>query len=65
MNKDFIDRHHLVPKSRIKKGEKRLARNRVRLYRQKHDAWHILFGDKTLDEILLTLIRLRRFKSRR
>lgn len=47
--------HHLIPRERIRSyyGETlTLPNNLLRLWRLKHDAWHILFGNKTLNEIL-------------
>ena len=59
----MIDRHHLVPKSRMKRGEPRIPNNRIRIKRERHIAWHILFGDKTLAEIINLLQRVYRFKK--
>lgn len=59
---NVIDRHHLTSKRRLRQGAKRLPRNRIRLRRDKHNAWHLLFGHMTLDEIIATLERVRRFK---
>lgn len=59
----FSDKHHLVSKYRLKRGVKPMERNKLRIKRNKHVAWHILFDGKTLDEIITLLIRLKRFKE--
>ena len=58
-----IDKHHLVPKSRLKKGATPMKRNRLRIKRCKHNAYHILFGDKSLREAILLLQRLYQIKG--
>lgn len=51
-----ITEHHIIPKSRH--GVKEPG-NVLNLERSKHDAWHILFDNKTLDEIIHYLRRLQ------
>lgn len=60
----MIDRHHLVPKERLKKGVQKLPRNTIRIKRERHNAWHLLFGNKTLLEVIRLLGRIYRIKSR-
>jgi len=58
-------KHHLIPKSRRRnyKNKKVLDIQKVLvLWNEKHQALHTLFGNMTLDEIILTLQRIRRIK---
>lgn len=58
-------KHHLIPKCRRKNyKQKRIIEERVvlKLWNEKHIAWHTLFNSMTLDEIILTLHRVRRIK---
>lgn len=58
-------RHHLIPKSRKNdyKQKKVCETSRVLiLLEEKHKSWHHLFGTMTLDEIIITLNRIRRLK---
>jgi len=58
-------RHHLIPKQRQKK--KTYKENQtdlhldsvLKLWREKHDAWHLLFKNMTLDEIILCLYKVK------
>ena len=59
----MIDKHHLVPKSRMKQNVAPMKRNKLRIKRHRHDAWHTLFHDKTLREVILLLQRVYRIKS--
>jgi hypothetical protein len=54
--------HHLVPKSR---GGKSNKRNLLLMDIEKHRQWHVLFGDKTLEEVIALLKRIKRIKSGR
>jgi len=54
--------HHLTPRCR---GGNDSPSNISRLDEKKHQAWHILFGIKTLEEVILFLIRYLRLKKRR
>ncbi len=47
--------HHLVPRQRLRDYYGMtfyLPENTLRLWRYRHDAWHVLFGNKTLNEII-------------
>jgi hypothetical protein len=47
--------HHLVPRVRISLyygTSFHMPKNRLRLWRVKHDAWHALFHNKSLNEII-------------
>lgn len=57
--KAFISRHHLCPKSR---GGSMSDSNLLKLWRDRHDMWHDLFGNRTLDEIIAVLVRIKRMK---
>ncbi len=51
----YMSKHHLIPKHRLRiyYGETfRMPHNRLRLWRVRHDAWHTLFGNKTINEII-------------
>lgn len=48
----FRDEHHLKPRER---GGQSTPSNLLLLDAYRHDAWHLLFGNKTLDEIILLL----------
>ena len=56
----FKDKHHLKPKSR---GGQSISSNLLELDAYRHDAIHLLFGDKTLDEIIELLMRLKHIKE--
>lgn len=49
-----ITSHHIIPRSRIKKGQK-IANNIVKVSHLEHDRYHQLFANKTPEEILLYL----------
>lgn len=59
-----LTKHHLIPKDRIKKETIKkdmsgYAHVRIlHLWRNKHDAWHYLFHNLTLSEIILVLKRI-------
>lgn len=58
-------RHHLIPKSRrgdYKKKKIIDTHVTLKLYETKHEMWHHLFGNKTLQEIILTLHRVHEIK---
>lgn len=63
-----LTRHHLIPKERVKLGdvpEEELDHNFSRvlmLWREKHDAWHFLFHNLTLGEIIKVLQRIEKIK---
>lgn len=50
----WTNKHHLTPKSRDRKSE-----TTIKLDVYRHDAWHLLFGNKTLSEIIEVLTYLR------
>ncbi len=51
-----ITSHHIIPRSRIKKGQK-IPNNIVKVSHLEHDRYHQLFGNKTPEEILLYLVQ--------
>ena len=59
-------RHHVIPRERIKKRTYPINQTGlhidavVKLWSEKHIAWHTLFKNMTLDEIIECLHRLRR-----
>ncbi len=58
--KEFRDHHHLFPVSRRMRDREQYL---LYLWRKKHDAWHRLFGDKTLPEIIALLRKIARLKG--
>lgn len=59
MGKRRKSKHHLVPRSR---GGTNLPNNTILLNIEKHQCWHTLFGNLTLDEVIELLIRIRNIK---
>lgn len=63
-----MTRHHLIPRERkkrktVKHDQSKLHTDRVlNLWRHKHDAWHILFHNMTLDEIIACLEKVKTYK---
>ena len=55
------NRHHILPKSR---NGGREPENMLLLRVQRHEAFHYLFGDKTLEEAIVLLLRVHRAKGR-
>lgn len=55
------NRHHLIPRSR---GGSRSPRNLLYIDQELHVRWHAVFKNKTLDEVIALLERVRRAKSR-
>lgn len=58
-------KHHLIPKSRKHdyKHKQVCETSRVLiLWDNRHENWHFLFNTMTLDEIIITLNRVRRIK---
>lgn len=55
------NRHHLTPRSR---GGQSIESNLLWIDIERHNAWHAIFGNKTLDEVIELLIRLRDSKSK-
>lgn len=68
--RDQLTRHHLTPKQRSKTkthkdNQSKLHLHAVlRLWRDKHTAWHFLFQNMTLDEIIECLERIKRIKQK-
>ena len=61
-----INKHHLIPKCRIKdltKKQRRDVSNLLNIKITRHTAWHQIFGVLTLDEVIELLIRVKRAKS--
>lgn len=60
------NRHHLTPKNVFKRRHEPVDNSDANLLLidiEKHDAWHVLFKEKTLDEAIDLLVRLRRMKQ--
>lgn len=55
--RQFTSTHHIYPRSRRIKGTKNLT---IELWWEKHTLWHALFGNMTIDEIIVFLQRVRR-----
>lgn len=58
-------RHHLIPKSRRSDYKRKQVCETSRvllLWEERHKYWHALFKNMTLDEIILTLNRVKRIK---
>jgi hypothetical protein len=68
MKKERITRHHIIPKSRVKDGTARDDQSWIRyprilrLFREQHSAWHFLFSNATLSEIIKILQKIERLK---
>ena len=56
----WSDKHHLRPKSR---GGSDRRYNKITLDAYRHDAYHLLFGNLSLDEVIELLTRLRDKKA--
>ena len=54
--------HHLTPRSR---GGKSVPSNLLLIDIERHYFWHKLFGNRTLDEVISLLERLRRINGLR
>lgn len=54
------NRHHLIPVSR---GGTNSDRNLLLIDIEKHEAWHRIFGLRTLSEVISILHRLDRMKK--
>lgn len=67
--KNPITRHHLTNKVAYKMGEKTpwgkdSDENILLLKQNSHRAWHLLFGNRSLEEVAAVLIRLSKLKGR-
>ena len=56
MRKKKYDRHHIIPVSRNPEM-KDDPHNIVRVDRHRHECYHLLFGNKTPEEIITTLVQ--------
>lgn len=54
------EQHHLKPRSR---GGQDIQSNLVKLDIYRHDAFHLLFGNRTLKEVIEILTRLQHIKE--
>lgn len=54
------DTHHLIPKSA---GGEDIDSNRISLDAYKHDAWHLIFKNRPLREVIELLERVERIKG--
>ena len=52
--------HHLTPKSR---GGSSTTSNLLNMDNRRHQAWHLIFGNKTLPEIINLLERVLEIKE--
>jgi hypothetical protein len=68
MKKERITRHHIIPKSRVNNhtDSQDQSWNRypriLMLWKDHHVAWHILFDNATLKEIIKILQKIERLK---
>ena len=60
-NNGKCNQHHLIPKQR---GGIRKRDNLLKIQIEKHVAWHLIFGNRTLREVISFLKRLERIKKR-
>lgn len=59
-NKRKRNKHHLIPKSR---GGKKSKENLLLIDMERHEAWHRLWGNRTLDEVIELLLRVKSAKQ--
>jgi len=68
MKKERVTRHHLVPQERTKNHTESQDQSWHRyprflmLWKAHHVAWHLLFGNATLKEIIKILQRIEKLK---
>ena len=55
-----MSKHHLKPKSR---GGQKIKSNLILIDIERHCAWHKLWGNRTLNEVILLLQRLQQLKK--
>ena len=55
------NRHHLIPRSR---GGTDARSNLLMIREDRHELWHRLWGDRTLNEVLELLTRVKHMKER-
>ena len=53
--------HHLLPRSR---GGEKTTDNLLLIHIDRHRRWHSLFGTRSLEEVILLLVRVHRAKGR-
>jgi len=56
-----FNKHHLKPGSR---GGQTIDSNLIKMDISRHNAWHLLFQNLTLDEIIALLNRLKKIKKK-
>ncbi len=56
----MMNRHHLLPRS---SGGNGMPNNLLLIDIEKHQAWHKLFKNRHLDEVIEMLIRLKQLKG--
>jgi hypothetical protein len=54
-------KHHLRPRRR---GGSHHSSNLLVLWNDKHELWHMLWGNRTLEEVIALLTRVARMKRR-
>ena len=52
-------KHHLIPRNR---GGSSSPNNLFLIWNERHDIWHHLFGNATIDEAIAILYRIKRAK---
>lgn len=67
MRKAYNTRHHLTPKCRARGQRKQVLDPHaiLMLARDKHDMWHRLFKNNTLEEIIVILQRVLKIKRKK
>lgn len=53
--------HHLLPRSR---GGEKTTNNLLLIHVDRHQKWHSLFGNRSLEEVISLLVRVHRAKGR-
>jgi len=56
-----MSEHHLRPRSR---GGSSVESNLLRLDIRRHEAWHLLFQNRTLMEVIVLLLRVYKIKKK-
>lgn len=54
------NKHHLIPKCR---GGEKILSNLLLIDIERHNAWHALWGTRTLDEVIELLLRVKHAKE--
>jgi len=66
---EHTTRHHLIPRQRVKlktvheDHSKKSTERILNLWRDKHSAWHFLFHNLSIEEIIKVLQRVKRIKK--